>query len=113
MLFLHCILDGITHDHVDVSLKIYCHSSNIKSHSFIIPLCCLGSKSPDSLLSVASCFFHKFLVVAFTNTTINIDGITKKLYVKNKFGNTMELGHDPSLTLFVAIFVPSREACTE
>jgi hypothetical protein len=98
---------------VDVSSKIHCHSSNIKSHSFIIPLCYLGSKRPDSLLSVASRFFHKFLVVAFTNTTIKNDGITEKFYLKNKFGNTMELGHSPSLTLFVAVFVPSREACME
>ncbi len=73
--------------------KIHCVSGNIKSHSFIIPLRYLGSKSPDSILSVASHFFHKFLVVAFTNTTIKIDGITKKFYVKNKFGNTMELGN--------------------
>jgi hypothetical protein len=69
---------------VDVSLKIHCLSSNIKSHSFIIPLCYLGRKSPDSLLSVASCLFHKFLVVAFTNTTVKIDGITKKFYVKEQ-----------------------------
>jgi hypothetical protein len=52
-------------------------------------------------------------VVAFTNTTIKTDGVTKKFYVKNKFGNTMELGHGPSLTLFVSIFFPSREACME
>jgi hypothetical protein len=73
----------------------------------------LGSKSPDSLLSVASGFFHKYLVVAFTNPTVKIEGITGKFYIKNKFGNTIELGHRPSLTLFVAIFVPSREACME
>ena len=98
---------------VDVTSKIHCLSNNIKSHSFIISLCYLGSKSMDSLLSVASCFFHKFLVVAFTDTTVKIDGVTKTFYVKNKFGNTMELGHGPFLTLFVAAFVPSREACME
>jgi hypothetical protein len=52
-------------------------------------------------------------VVAFTNTTLKIDGVTKMFFVKNKFGNTMELGHSPSLTLFVAVFVSSREACME
>jgi hypothetical protein len=98
---------------VAVTTKINCLSGNIKSHSFIIPLHYLGSKSPDSLSSVASHFFHKLVVVAFTNTTVKIDGVTKKFYVKNKFGNTMELGHGPSLTLFVAIFVPLREACRE
>jgi hypothetical protein len=98
---------------VDVCSNIHCLSSNIKSHSFIIPLRYLGSKSPDFLLSVASRFFHKFLVVAFTNPTVKIDGITKIFYVNNKFGNTRELGHGPSLTLFVAIFVPSRESCVE
>jgi hypothetical protein len=55
---------------VDVCLNIHCPSSNIKSHSFIIPLHYLGIKSPNSLLSVASHFFHKFLVVAFINPTI-------------------------------------------
>jgi hypothetical protein len=98
---------------VDVHSNIHCLSSNIKSQSFIIPLRYLESKSPDSLLSVASCFFCKFLVVAFTNPKVKIDGVTKKFYVKNKIGNTMELGHGPSLTLFVVVFVPSREACTE
>ncbi len=98
---------------VDVRLKIHCLSSNIQSHSFIIPLRYLGSKSSNSLLSAASHFFQKFLVVAFTNPTVKIDGVTKKYYKKNKFGNTMELGHGPSLTTFVAIFVPSREACME
>jgi hypothetical protein len=98
---------------VAVTLKIHCLSGNIKSHSFIIPLRYLGSKSLDSLLSVASHFFHKFLVVAFTNTPVKNDGVTKTFHVKNKFGNTMELGHGPSLTLFVAVFVPSREACME
>jgi hypothetical protein len=63
---------------------------------------------PDSLLSVVSCYFHKFLVVALTNTTVKNDAVTKKFHVKNKFGNTMELGYKPSLTLFVAVFVPSR-----
>jgi hypothetical protein len=95
---------------VDVHSNIHCLSSNVKSHSFIIYL---GSKSPDSLLSVASNFFRKFLEDAFTNPTIKIDGATKKFYVKNKFGHTMELGHGPSLTLFVVVFVPSREACME
>jgi hypothetical protein len=52
-------------------------------------------------------------VIAFTNPTVKIDGVTEKFYVMNKFGNTMELGHGPSLTLFVAIFVPSSEACME
>ncbi len=96
---------------VAVTLKIHCPSGNINSHSFIIPLRYLGSKSPDSLLSVASCFFHKFLVVAFANTTIKIDGITKMFYVNFKYGNTMELGHGQSMILFVAVLVPSREAC--
>ncbi len=85
---------------VAVTLKIHCLSGNIKSHSFIIPLCYLGSKSPDSLLSVASHFFHKFLVVAFTNTTIKIDGVTKNFYVKNKFVTpwNLDMAHpQPSL----------------
>jgi hypothetical protein len=98
---------------VDICSNIHFLSSNIKSHSFIIPLHYLGSKSLDSLLSVASHFFHKFRVVAFTNPTVKIDGITKLFYLKNKFVNTMELGHSPSLTLFVAAFVPLREACME
>jgi hypothetical protein len=69
---------------VDVSSKTNCLSSNIKSHSFIIPLCYFGSKSPDSLLSVASRFFHKLLVVAFTNTTVKIDGVTQKKLCKEQ-----------------------------
>jgi hypothetical protein len=52
-------------------------------------------------------------VIAFTYTTKKIDGVSKKFYVMDKLGNTVKLGHCPSLTLFVAFFIPSREAGME
>ncbi len=58
---------------------------------FVIPLSYLKSESTDSLLSIGPSMFDKSFVVTFSNSSIEIDGITEEFHIVDKFGDTMEL----------------------
>jgi hypothetical protein len=42
-------------------------------------------------LSIGPSMFDKSFVVTFSNSSIEVDGITKEFHIVDKFGDTMKL----------------------
>jgi len=71
----------------------------------------LTSEGVGSLLCVTSCVLDKFLMVAFTDTSKEINGTAKQNHVINKFGKGVHFWKlpslsysDPSLSVLGSIF---------
>ena len=68
-----------------------------------------GREGVGSLLCVTSCVLDKFLMVAFTDTSKEINGTAKQNHVINKFGKGVHFWKLPSLSYFGPIVVSSWE----
>ena len=83
----------------------------IKDHCLGVSCSDLTGECCGSLLSVTSSVFDKFLMIAFTYTSKEVNGAAKEDHIINKFGKGMHFWKFPSLSNLIIIVISSWETC--